>query len=166
MSKFETLAIPTGAKQVKLEELETSGKINHGVVFRKGDTIEFPDNEEDSFSYCQTLKANKDDKGYQVFFTRVLYNGKTMFIPLGSFRRKGIDWQDTMKPFELNTKLISFGHDRERLEFLFGKKLLVDSVEEFPTQVFSHRQPAYTTNADGHSVPVTRLAKFPIFKEI
>lgn len=150
---------PRNAKRVELEELRTSGVNNHGVSLLLGDIIKFPKDFDDVMLYQTEMK-----NGSKINQIEVEYNGEWRFMPIGTFRRKPFDFQENLKGYDVNLKIIGKDGDSdyERLPELFGKTIKVTEIITRPFPVFENG----TVKRDDKGEIVTRDGKVAIFSFI
>lgn len=143
---------------VSIDRLETSGESNHMVSFKVGDTIEFPENEEQSqFSIRMWRKS-------EVCYVSVFLNGNCLYVPTGSFRRIPIE-QDrevykTTSPIAWG--IYELGNDAVRMRHLYGKTLKVTGICEFRAPLFENNKPVL----DETGLIKGKPSKFAIFEEV
>lgn len=147
-----------------MDMLKNTGVINHGFIVNPGETIEFPDTENDG--YVDYFEIGPDGNKNKVLRISVLYKEQPVQMPVGTLRRMPYQWREKFADdkFALNKELLGCATDYERVHFCFGKKFECIEVAEMDQTVFDPATRRSKRNADG-SLALEK-GYFPIFKEV
>lgn len=164
MSKyFIELPVESGAKEVKdLSVLASAGTTN-GVTFAEGNEITFGKIEETPF-------VSSEFNGTTVYKIGCKVNGVNKWIPLGSFRKRPLNYGDWIVSPELkvNKDLCEAGNDLELARLLCARGKLkcvgrtdAEIAKEFVEDPVTKKR-SIKKDADGNYI--TRTVRFPVWQ--